>query len=152
MTSLFILKPAIKWLRYPDFMNFRFVAGTKKCTDAKTSYFPNHSCSLPQKQGQSQGGGRRTFLLHFLSICQSYVVQDLINRPQSPPAFQSTCKVVVRKEPLVQDATMDFPRINSNFMGRENHYFYALGNEYLHPNRVSRGGTHFPVFAFDGKK
>ena len=44
--------------------------------------------------------------------------------------------MVVRKEPLVQDATMELPRINYNFAGKEYKYFYALGNEYLHPNKV----------------
>ena len=50
-------------------------------------------------------------------------------------------KVVVRKEQLVQEATMEFPRINYNYMGRRNKYFYALGNEYLHPNRVTNTKT-----------
>lgn len=50
---------------------------------------------------------------------------------------QSGGKVVVRKEALVDGATMEFPRMNYNFAGRENKYFYALGSEYLHPNKVS---------------
>ncbi len=54
-----------------------------------------------------------------------------------PPSFFSQPgKVVVRKEPLVQEATLELPRINYRHMGKEYRYFYALGNEYLHPNRV----------------
>ncbi len=44
--------------------------------------------------------------------------------------------MVVRKEPLVEEDTMEFPRINWRFRGRQNKYFYALGREYLHPNTV----------------
>ena len=46
--------------------------------------------------------------------------------------------MVVRKELLAPEATMEFPRINYNFLGRKNNFFYALGNEYLHPNRVKK--------------
>lgn len=56
-------------------------------------------------------------------------------------ASMSNCKVVVRKELLVPDTTLEFPRINYKFMGLPNRYFYALGNEYLHPNRILKVDT-----------
>ena len=38
-------------------------------------------------------------------------------------------------ETLVPEA-MEFPRIDYRSMGEEYQYFYALGNDYLHPNKV----------------
>ena len=46
----------------------------------------------------------------------------------------------MRKEPMVESETMEFPRINYRRRGKENKYFYALGREYLHPNTVLRKG------------
>ena len=43
---------------------------------------------------------------------------------------------MVRKEALVESETMEFPRINYRWRGKENKFFYALGREYLHPNTV----------------
>ncbi len=51
--------------------------------------------------------------------------------------LQISGKMVVRKEVLVH-ATMEFPRMNYAFSGRENKFFYAVGHEYLHPNRVKK--------------
>lgn len=45
---------------------------------------------------------------------------------------------MVRKERIVEDTFMEFPRINPRLVGKEHKYFYALGNEYLHPNRVRK--------------
>ena len=45
--------------------------------------------------------------------------------------------MLVRKEALVESETMEFPRINYRWRGKENKFFYALGREYLHPNTVS---------------
>ena len=36
---------------------------------------------------------------------------------------------------LVPEA-MEFPRIDNRFMGKEYKFFYALGSDYLHPNKV----------------
>ena len=44
---------------------------------------------------------------------------------------------------LVPEA-MEFPRIDSRYMGREYKFFYALGNDYLHPNKV----RHDPITVF----
>ena len=49
--------------------------------------------------------------------------------------------MLVRKEALVESETMEFPRINYRWRGKENKFFYALGREYLHPNTVRRGRT-----------
>ena len=48
-------------------------------------------------------------------------------------------RVLVRKEPLAESETMEFPRINYRRRGKENKFFYALGREYLHPNTVRKG-------------
>ena len=36
---------------------------------------------------------------------------------------------------LVPEA-MEFPRIDNRFIGKEYKFFYALGSDYLHPNKV----------------
>ena len=43
--------------------------------------------------------------------------------------------VTVKTEMLVPEA-MEFPRIDNRFMGKEYKFFYALGSDYLHPNKV----------------
>jgi carotenoid cleavage dioxygenase-like enzyme len=44
--------------------------------------------------------------------------------------------VTVKPECLVPEH-LEFPRFNYKFAGQKNQFFYALGNDYLHPNRVS---------------
>ena len=44
--------------------------------------------------------------------------------------------VTVKPETLVPEH-LEFPRFNYKFVGQKNQFFYALGNDYLHPNRVS---------------
>ena len=52
-----------------------------------------------------------------------------------PIYFQDNEIVTVKTEMLVPEA-MEFPRIDNRFLGREYKFFYALGNDYLHPNKV----------------
>ena len=37
---------------------------------------------------------------------------------------------------LIVPEAMEFPRIDYRNRGKEYKYFYALGNDYLHPNKV----------------
>jgi len=43
--------------------------------------------------------------------------------------------IMVKPEPLISDK-LEFPRINYAMLGQKYHFFYALGNDFLHPNRV----------------
>ena len=43
--------------------------------------------------------------------------------------------VTVKPEALVPEH-LEFPRFNYKLVGQKNQFFYALGNDYLHPNRV----------------
>jgi carotenoid cleavage dioxygenase-like enzyme len=43
--------------------------------------------------------------------------------------------VTVKPEALVPEH-LEFPRFNYKLVGQRNQFFYALGNDYLHPNRV----------------
>ena len=55
-----------------------------------------------------------------------------------PIYFQDNEIVTVKTEMLVPEA-MEFPRIDNRFLGKEYKFFYALGNDYLHPNKVRSG-------------
>ena len=48
--------------------------------------------------------------------------------------------VMVKPEALVPEH-LEFPRFNYKFAGLKNQFFYALGNDYLHPNRVRLQGS-----------
>jgi carotenoid cleavage dioxygenase-like enzyme len=52
---------------------------------------------------------------------------------------RSPDQVTVKPESLVPEH-LEFPRFNYTLVGQKNQFFYALGNDYLHPNRVSREG------------
>jgi len=45
--------------------------------------------------------------------------------------------VTVKPEALVPEH-LEFPRFNYKLVGQKNQFFYALGNDYLHPNRVGK--------------
>ena len=49
--------------------------------------------------------------------------------------YQNSAVINVTTELIVPEA-MEFPRIDYRKRGKENKYFYALGNDYLHPNKV----------------
>ena len=50
--------------------------------------------------------------------------------------YQDSAVINVTTELIVPEA-MEFPRIDYRNRGKEYKYFYALGNDYLHPNKVS---------------
>ena len=49
--------------------------------------------------------------------------------------YQNSAVINVTTELIVPEA-MEFPRIDYRNRGKEYKYFYALGNDYLHPNKV----------------
>lgn len=53
--------------------------------------------------------------------------------------------ILVKPEALIPDK-LEFPRFNYEALGRKYQYFYALGNDFLHPNRVS---NHFCSQIYD---
>ena len=56
--------------------------------------------------------------------------------------LQEPSTIVIKSETLVPEP-MDFPGINCSFRGQHNQFFYSLGNELLHPNKV----IHLPHFS-----
>ena len=53
----------------------------------------------------------------------------------SQSIYQDNDIINVATELIVPEA-MEFPRIDYRNRGKEYKYFYALGNDYLHPNKV----------------